>query len=57
MSKVRSCYIYSNWGLDTDWMDQCQTTKAWMCFQGLLPKILGSSSQFQEMVVGVLVDK
>ena len=42
---MRRWYIYPNREADTDWMDRYQTVKAGVCFRGLLPKILGSSSR------------
>ena len=52
MLKIGRCYIYPNQGSDTDWINQYQTTKAWMYFPGLLPKFLESSSQFHEIQTG-----
>ena len=49
---MRRCFIYRNREPDTDWMNRCQTVKAWVCFRRLLPKILGSLGQFYEIQIG-----
>ena len=36
----------------THWMNRYLSAKAWLCFRGLLPRILGSSSQFHEIQIG-----
>ena len=50
--KNKTLLYLSEPGLDKNWMGQYQTAKAWMCFQGLLSKIVGSSSQFLELQTG-----
>ena len=35
-------------------MDRYQTTKVWVCFRGLLPKILASLSQLHKIQTGGL---
>ena len=51
-AKNESLFHLSKPGIKHILEDQYQTVEAWVCFQGLLPKILGSLSQFMtwEMV-------
>ena len=53
MLKIGRCYIYPNQGSDTDWINQYQTTKAWMYSWGYCPnfsKVRVNSMKFKPEV-------
>ena len=49
---MRTCFIYVNWGSDTDWMERYHTAKLCAFLQEPLPKILGSLNTFYEIQNG-----